>query len=69
MGDVTLPGPLAALVLLFYASAALVLLGVIVLGMFAARDQTRLKYERELSRMRLDHDLERIARESAGRRD
>ena len=68
MDAITIPGPFAALVLILYAAAALVLLGVLVLGLLSTRDQARLKYAREIAKMELENDLERIARQSASRR-
>jgi hypothetical protein len=68
MDAITIPGPFAALVLILYAAAALVLLGVLVLGLLSTRDQARLKYSREIAKMELENDLEWIARQSASRR-
>lgn len=59
MGQITIPGPLAVLVLIIYAAFALSFLGCLVLALLASRDQARIRYEEKIGRIALELDVER----------
>lgn len=65
MGTVTVPAPLAILVLIGPAMLALFLLGAVVLALLATRDGARLRYLEKVGRMQ--HELD-VARGTATRR-